>query len=84
MKYFVYILHTADDTLYTGVTKDLEKRLNRHNRGYGGRYTRGRLPVSLVYYEQSANLKSAMMRERQIRRFSRKKKQELIKKFKIQ
>jgi putative endonuclease len=83
MKYFVYILHTADGTLYTGITKDLEKRLDRHNRGHGARYTKGRLPVSLVFYEQSRNLKSAMAREKQIRRLSRTQKQELITQFKI-
>jgi putative endonuclease len=84
MKHFVYILHTADGTLYTGITKNLQKRLDRHNRGRGARYTKGRLPVSLVYYEESDNLKSAATREIQIRRLSRTQKQELIAQFKIQ
>ena len=84
MKHFVYILHTADGTLYTGITKNLLKRLDRHNRGHGARYTKGRLPVSLAYYEESDNLKSAMTREIQIRHLSRIQKQELIAQFKVQ
>ncbi|MGB7054567.1 MAG: GIY-YIG nuclease family protein [bacterium] len=81
MKYYVYILQCADGTLYTGVTKDLQNRLDRHNSGHGARYTRGRLPVSLVYYEESGNIKSAMAREMQIRQLSRSDKRELIDKF---
>jgi putative endonuclease len=80
MKYYVYILQCADDTLYTGVTKDLEKRLAQHNSGRGARYTRGRLPVTLVYQEESSSIKSAMEREREIRRLPRSQKQKLIEK----
>ncbi|MDH4210035.1 MAG: GIY-YIG nuclease family protein [candidate division WOR-3 bacterium] len=78
MKYFVYILQCADDTLYTGVTKDVKKRIDRHNRGDGARYTRGRVPVTLVYHEELANIKSALARERYLRKLPRTKKKKLI------
>ena len=80
MKYYVYILLCSDGTLYTGVTKNLEKRLALHNSGRGASYTRGRLPVTLVYHENANTLKSAMNREREIRRLPRSDKQKLIKK----
>ena len=83
MKYFVYILQCADGTFYTGVTKDLQKRIIRHNRGHGARYTRGRLPVTLVYYEESDNLKSAMSREIRLRNLPRTKKQIIVNRFKV-
>jgi len=81
MTYFVYILECADGTLYTGVTKDLKKRIDRHNRGDGARYTRGRVPVTLVYLEESDTIKSALMRERHLRKMPRAKKRELIDAF---
>ena len=81
MKYYVYILKCADGTFYTGVTKDLEKRIDRHNRGRGARYTRGRVPVTIVYHEESANVQSALARERYLRKLPRTKKNELINNF---
>ena len=81
MTYFVYILRAADDFLYTGTTRNLEKRVKRHNRGRGGKFTKGRRPVKLVYYEELSNLRSAMRREIQIKRLSRTHKQELIERF---
>ena len=50
MSCYTYILRCSDDTLYTGWTNDLPKRLKTHNAGKGARYTRGRLPVKLIYY----------------------------------
>jgi putative endonuclease len=78
MKHYVYILKCADGTLYTGVTKNIEKRLAQHNSGRGARYTRGRLPLILVYSEKAGNIKSAMKQERRIRKLSRAQKLELI------
>ncbi|UCF71786.1 MAG: GIY-YIG nuclease family protein [candidate division WOR-3 bacterium] len=78
MKYYVYILQCADSTYYTGIAKDLKQRLARHNSGHGARYTRGRLPVMLVYHEVSSNIRIAMRREREIRRLSRSRKQQLL------
>ena len=81
MTYYVYILQAPDGYLYTGTTKNIEKRLERHNRGRGGRFTKGRRPLRLRYYEEYADLRSAMQREIQIKRFSRAKKLELIDNF---
>ena len=74
MSCYTYILRCSDDTLYTGWTNDLPKRLKTHNAGKGARYTRGRLPVKLIYYETFATKKEAMQREAQIKKLSRKQK----------
>lgn len=81
MKYFVYILLCSDDTLYTGFTTDLQKRCNTHNSGKGARYTRARLPVTLVYFEEYFDKGSAMTMEYRIKQLTRKKKLNLIKNF---
>ena len=78
MLYFVYILKCRDKTLYTGITWNLEKRVKEHFNG-SSKYTRGRLPVNLVYFEKHKDKIDAMRREREIKRFSRKIKLELIK-----
>ncbi len=77
--HYVYMLQCCDDTLYTGYTNNLEKRIKIHNLGKGAKYTRARLPVKLVYYE-SYNLKTdAMKREYLIKQLKRSQKLELIK-----
>lgn len=78
MKAYTYILICADGTLYTGWTNDLEKRLAAHNSGKGGKYTRARLPVRLVYYEEFERKVDAQSREWHIKQLSREKKLELI------
>lgn len=75
---FVYILECADSTLYTGWTTDLERRLEEHNTGRGARYTRGRRPVELIYYEEVADQSTALRREAVIRRLHRSAKLDLI------
>lgn len=80
---FVYILKCADGSLYTGWTNDLEKRIDMHNTGNGAKYTRGRLPVELVYFETYETREEAMSRESQIKRSSRNQKIELIKKSSV-
>jgi len=75
---FVYILECADGTLYTGWTTDLDRRVQAHNAGRGARYTRGRRPVRLVYWEHAADRGSAMRREAAIRRLRRRDKLALI------
>lgn len=75
---FVYILECADGTLYTGWTTDLERRLEEHNSGRGARYTRGRRPVELIYYEEVADQSTALRREAAIRRLHRSAKLDLI------
>ena len=81
MKYFCYLLECSDGSFYCGWTINLEKRLGCHNHGKGARYTRCRLPVKLVYYEEFPDRSSAMKRERKLKRFSHSRKQKLIQGF---
>lgn len=81
--FYVYILKCKDDTLYTGYTNNLEKRLKVHSEGKGAKYTRCRLPVSLVYYEELSDKSSAMKRECAIKKLTRVAKLELIKTYDI-
>lgn len=76
---YVYILRCGDNTLYTGWTNNLEKRIEAHSSGKGAKYTRARLPVKLVYFEEFDEKKSAMKREYEIKQLSREKKLKLIK-----
>ncbi len=77
-KAFTYILECADGTFYTGWTTNLERRLQVHNAGRGGRYTRGRRPVRLVYFEEHSTRQEAQQREAVLRRLSRAMKISLI------
>jgi len=78
MSWVCYLLHCADDTLYCGITNDMEKRLAMHNAGEGAKYTRGRLPVRVVYCEACADKSVALKREIQIKKMPRSKKRALI------
>ena len=78
MSWVCYLLRCADDTLYCGITNDLEKRLLAHNSGEGAKYTRGRLPVSVVYRESCEDKSAALKRELQIKRLPRSAKQALL------
>ncbi len=71
--WFVYILRCADDTLYTGVSTDVERRVDEHNAGVpsGARYTHTRRPVVVVYRESAASRGDALRREREIKRKDR-------------
>ena len=75
---YVYILSCADDTLYCGWTTDLEARLATHNSGRGAKYTRSRLPVALVYYEEYDDRHDALSREWHIKRMTREEKLRLV------
>ena len=75
---FCYILRCADGTLYTGWTNDLERRLKTHNAGRGGKYTRARRPVELVYSEAFDSKEEAMSREWHLKRLTRRQKLRLI------
>lgn len=77
-KNYVYILKCADGTFYTGWTTDIEARIKTHNSGSGAKYTRGRRPVSLAYYEELPDRSAALKREAAIKRLPRDKKAELI------
>ena len=78
MTYWVYILRCSDGTLYTGSTKDIDERQRAHNLGKGARYTRGRIPVEVVYREQCADKSAALRREAEIKRMGREKKTRLL------
>lgn len=71
MSWTVYILECADQTLYTGITNDLERRIAEHNAGSGAKYTKGRGPVQVVYRESCENRSAASKRELQIKALSR-------------
>jgi len=73
-----YILRCGDGTLYTGIAKDLERRVTQHNAGTASRYTRCRLPASLVYQEEQPSQSAALKRELAIKALSRTAKEGLI------
>lgn len=77
-KWFVYILRCADDTLYTGITNHLQRRLNAHNSGTASKYTRSRRPVAMVYQEEVDTKSEALRRELQIKAMSRQNKEALL------
>ena len=72
------MLRCADGSLYTGWTNDLEARLRAHNEGRGGKYTRSRRPVTLVYTEEFATKREAMSREWHIKRLRKAEKEALV------
>jgi putative endonuclease len=74
----MYILECSDGSFYTGSTKNLEKRLREHNNGVGANYTRNRLPVELIYFEEYERIDEAFYREKQVQGWSRKKKLALV------
>ena len=77
---YTYILKCNDNTLYTGWTNNLEKRIKDHNDGNGAKYTKARRPVTLVYYEEFQTKEDAMKREYAIKQLSRTQKEKLINK----
>lgn len=85
MSWYVYILKCSDDTLYTGVAKDVDRRLEEHNvSNLGAKYTRGRRPVRLVYREESLSRSDACKREAMIKKMSRTQKLSLINQLQTQ
>lgn len=76
--WFLYILKCRDNTLYTGITNDLSRRLTQHNNGTASRYTRSRLPVRLVYQEPCRGRSSALKKEYKLKQLSRADKEEYI------
>jgi len=73
-----YIVRCKDDTLYTGISNDLEERIKKHNLGKGAAYTRGRRPVELICSERFATHKEAAQRECAIKKLTRQQKENLI------
>ena len=76
--HYVYVLSCADDTLYTGYTTDVARRVAEHDAGEGAKYTRGRTPVELVHVESFETKSAAMSREYEIKQRSRAGKERLI------
>ncbi len=75
---FIYMVECCDGTLYTGWTIDLDRRVATHNAGRGSRYTRMRLPVKLVYWEECLSIYAARLRELELKRLRRESKLRLI------
>ena len=76
--WFLYIVRCKDDKLYTGISNDVDKRVEAHNKGKGCRYTKYRCPVELVYQEECGTKSSATKREFKVKTFTKQKKLSLI------
>ncbi|MFT8322612.1 MAG: GIY-YIG nuclease family protein [Bacillus sp. (in: firmicutes)] len=77
--HFFYVLECRDRTFYAGYTNDLEKRVKTHNEGKGAKYTRGRTPVTLVYYEVFSNKSEALKAEYAFKQLGRREKEQYLK-----
>ncbi|WP_346664137.1 GIY-YIG nuclease family protein [uncultured Merdimonas sp.] len=77
---YTYIVECSDGSFYTGWTNDLERRMKAHNEGRGAKYTKGRRPVKLAYFETYRTKEEAMSREFQIKQMTRKEKEALMNK----
>ncbi len=78
--YYLYILECADETLYTGITVNLERRISEHNSSHlGAKYTKSRRPVKLMYFKKFCNRSAVSKEEARIKLLSRKEKLEIIK-----
>jgi putative endonuclease len=78
MMWHVYILEVSDGTYYTGITNNIEKRMEDHRNGKGSKYVRSRIPFHIVYQESVRNRSAATRRELEIKKMSRKNKEKLI------
>lgn len=81
MKWCFYILRCIDNSFYCGITNSLKDRLNEHNNGEGAKYTRTRLPVKLIYFEEHPDKSSACKREIEVKGWRREKKEALASGF---
>ena len=78
MNWLVYMLECSDNSIYTGITNNLENRLKKHQSGDGAKYLRGRLPIKLIYKELFINRSEATKREISIKKMNKKEKKILI------
>ena len=81
MAWAVYILECSDGSFYTGMSNNVEARINTHNASKGAKYTKSRLPVTLVFQENTLTKSESLRREIEIKKLTRKKKMELIDAF---
>lgn len=77
--WYLYILRCGDGTLYTGITTDVDRRLEAHQSGRGAKYTRGRGPMTVVYREACGTHSNALKRELAVKRLTREQKEALMK-----
>jgi putative endonuclease len=77
-EWYFYIVRCQDNSLYSGITNDIDHRIKEHNKGKGAKYTSGRRPVKLVYSEKYNNISEARKREAQIKKWAKLKKEQLI------
>lgn len=75
---FVYVLLCADNSFYTGISNNLEKRFLEHQNGKGGKYTRAHKPIKIIYSEKSSNKSGALKREFEIKSWDRGKKIKML------
>lgn len=75
--WWLYILRCADDTLYTGIAVDVDKRFAAHEKGKGAKYTRGRGPLKIIYREQCGSHSDALRRELAVKALTREQKEKL-------
>ena len=79
MSSYVYVLRCGDGSLYTGWTNDLKQRLAAHQSGKGAKYTKGRLPIEMVYFEEMSDKSAALKRENELKKLKKAEKELLIK-----
>ncbi len=77
--WFVYIIECQNGSFYTGITKDIEYRLDKHTKGLGAKYTRSNPPKEVIYTEKYVNMNDALKREAEIKKLSKNEKIELVK-----
>lgn len=77
-KHYVYMVRCKDNSLYTGYSNNVEKRVETHNKGKGAKYTKYRLPVKLVYWEEFDNKSEALKREYAIKQLSKEVKEKMV------
>ena len=82
-QWYLYVLRCGDGTLYTGITTDVERRLEAHRSGRGAKYTRGRSPLTLVYQECCESHSHALRREREMKALPRQKKESFLEEYGI-
>ncbi len=80
MQHFFYLARCKDSSLYAGYTINIQEREKKHNLGQGAKYTAGRRPIKIIYWESFKTQKKAMQREIQVKKWQREKKEKLIQK----
>lgn len=79
--WWIYIVECADGSYYTGISPDINKRIQKHNNGTGAKYTNSRKPVELIYFEKHENRSAATKREIELKKLTHQEKNKLVKKF---